>query len=305
MVVLVAGANGQLGQAIQSISGKYPEIDFVFCSSSELDITNLENCQVVFDEFQPQFCINAAAYTAVDKAESEPAKAFDINANGAENLAITCKKFNTILIHISTDFVFDAYFSEGIAYYDRELRLPLKSNLGLTETDVPFPSGVYGLTKLQGEQAIQANWDKHFIIRTSWVYSQFGNNFMKTMLRLASEHESLSVVNDQIGTPTNAVDLAEVLIKIIESCHAELISASNYGIYNFSNQGQCSWYDFAKEIFHQKGVSIVLKPIPTSAYPTPAKRPAYSVLDKTKIKRTFGVEIKEWQTSLATCINQL
>ena len=305
MVVLVTGANGQLGQAIQSISGKYPEIDFVFCSSSELDITNLENCQVVFDEFQPQFCINAAAYTAVDKAESEPAKAFDINANGAENLAITCKKFNTILIHISTDFVFDAYFSEGIAYYDRELRLPLKSNLGLTETDVPFPSGVYGLTKLQGEQAIQANWDKHFIIRTSWVYSQFGNNFMKTMLRLASERDRLSVVADQIGTPTNAVDLAEVLIKIIESCHAELISASNYGIYNFSNQGQCSWYDFAKEIFHQKGVSIVLKPIPTSAYPTPAKRPAYSVLDKTKIKRTFGVEIKEWQTSLATCINQL
>ena len=305
MVVLVAGANGQLGQAIQSISGKYPEIDFVFCSSSELDITNLENCQVVFDEFQPQFCINAAAYTAVDKAESEPAKAFDINANGAENLAITCKKFNTILIHISTDFVFDAYFSEGIAYYDRELRLPLKSNLGLTETDVPFPSGVYGLTKLQGEQAIQANWDKHFIIRTSWVYSQFGNNFMKTMLRLTSERDTLSVVADQIGTPTNAVDLAEVLIKIIESCHAELISASNYGIYNFSNQGQCSWYDFAKEIFHQKGVSIVLKPIPTSAYPTPAKRPAYSVLDKTKIKRTFGVEIKEWQTSLATCINQL
>ena len=305
MAVLVAGANGQLGQAIQSISGKYPEIDFVFCSSSELDITNLENCQAVFSTYQPHFCINTAAYTAVDKAESEPAKAFEINANGPENLAITCKKHNTILIHISTDFVFDAYFLDGIAYYDRELRLPLKSNLGLTETDVPFPSGVYGLTKLQGEQAIQANWDKHFIIRTSWVYSQFGNNFMKTMLRLASEHESLSVVNDQIGTPTNAVDLADVLIKIIVSCHAELVSASNYGIYNFSNEGQCSWYDFAKEIFHQKGVSIVLKPIPTSAYPTPAKRPAYSVLDKTKIKRTFGVEIKEWQTSLATCINQL
>lgn len=305
MVVLVTGANGQLGQAIQSISGKYPEIDFVFCSSSELNITNLENCQAVFSNYQPQFCINAAAYTAVDKAESEPAKAFDINANGAENLAITCKKFNTILIHISTDFVFDAYFSDGIAYYDRELRLPLKSDFGLTETDVPFPSGVYGLTKLQGEQAIQANWEKHFIIRTSWVYSQFGNNFMKTMLRLASERDTLSVVSDQIGTPTNAVDLAEVLIKIIESCHAELVSASNYGIYNFSNEGHCSWYDFAKEIFHQKGVSIDLKPIPTSAYPTPAKRPAYSVLDKTKIKSTFGVEIKEWQTSLATCINQL
>ena len=303
MVVLVTGANGQLGQAIQSISGKYPEIDFVFCSSSELDITNLENCQAVFSNYQPQFCINAAAYTAVDKAESEPAKAFDINANGPENLAITCKKFNTILIHISTDFVFDAYFSDGIAYYDRELRLPLKSDFGLTETDVPFPSGVYGLTKLQGEQAIQSNGEKHFIIRTSWVYSQFGNNFMKTMLRLASERDTLSVVSDQIGTPTNAVDLAEVLIVIIVSSFK--FQVSSFGIYNFSNEGQCSWYDFAKEIFHQKGVSIDLKPILTSAYPTPAKRPAYSVLDKTKIKSTFGVEIKEWQTSLATCINQL
>ena len=303
MVVLVTGANGQLGQAIQSISGKYPEIDFVFCSSSELDISNLENCQAVFSTYQPHFCINTAAYTAVDKAESEPAKAFDINANGAENLAITCKKFNTILIHISTDFVFDAYFSDGIAYYDRELRLPLKSDFGLTETDVPFPSGVYGLTKLQGEQAIQANWEKHFIIRTSWVYSQFGNNFMKTMLRLASERDTLSVVSDQIGTPTNAVDLAEVLIVIIVSSFK--FQVSSFGIYNFSNEGQCSWYDFAKEIFHQKGVSIDLKPIPTSAYPTPAKRPAYSVLDKTKIKSTFGVEIKEWQTSLARCINQL
>ena len=303
MVVLVTGANGQLGQAIRLISGNYPEISFIFCSSSELDITNLDNCQAVFDEFQPHFCINTAAYTAVDKAESESSKAFDINANGPENLAVTCKKHNTILIHISTDFVFDAYFLDGIAYYDRELRLPLKSNLGLTETDVPFPSGVYGLTKLQGEQAIHANWEKHFIIRTSWVYSQFGNNFMKTMLRLASEHESLSVVNDQIGTPTNAVDLAEVLIVIMVSSFK--FQVSSFGIYNFSNEGQCSWYDFAKEIFHQKGVSIDLKPIPTSAYPTPAKRPAYSVLDKTKIKSTFGVEIKEWQTSLATCINQL
>ena len=303
MVVLVTGANGQLGQAIQSISGKYPEIDFVFCSSSELDITNLENCQTFFSNYQPQFCINAAAYTAVDKAESEPAKAFDINANGAENLAITCKKFNTILIHISTDFVFDAYFSEGIAYYDRELRLPLKSNLGLTETDVPFPSGVYGLTKLQGEQAIQANWEKHFIIRTSWVYSQFGNNFMKTMLRLASERDRLSVVADQIGTPTNAVDLAEVLIVIMVSSFK--FQVSSFGIYNFSNEGQCSWYDFANEIFHQNGVSIDLKPIRTSAYPTPAKRPAYSVLDKTKIKSTFDIKINDWQTSLSACLKQL
>ena len=302
MVILVTGANGQLGQAIQSISKNYSEIDFVFCSSSELDITNFENCQLVFEKYKPNFCINTAAYTAVDKAESEPAKAFDINANGPENLATICKQYNTILLHISTDFVFDAYFSDGIAYYDRELRLPLKSRLGLQETDVPFPSGVYGLTKLQGEQAIQSIFDRHFIIRTSWVYSQFGNNFMKTMLRLASERDSLNVVDDQIGTPTNAVDLAEVVMKIILSNNVE---NPHFGIYNFSNEGQCSWYDFANEIFHQKGIKIDLKPIPTSAYPTPAKRPAYSVLDKTKIKNTFNLEIKNWQMSLEKCLNQL
>lgn len=296
MVVLVTGANGQLGQALQFISGNYPEMNFVFCDSAALDITNLENCETVFQEHQPNFCINAAAYTAVDKAESEPQIAFDVNANGPENLAITCKKTNTVLLHVSTDFVFDAYFSQGIAYYDREQRLPLKSDLGLQETDVPFPSGLYGLTKLQGEQAIEAVWEKHFIIRTSWVYSQFGNNFLKTMLRLASERTSLSVVSDQIGTPTYAVDLAEVLLQIIT------LRAENFGIYNFSNEGQCSWYEFAQEIFLQQEVAIDLQAIPTKSYPTPAKRPAYSVLDKSKIKTTFGVNIKDWKTSLKDCL---
>jgi dTDP-4-dehydrorhamnose reductase len=300
MVVLVTGANGQLGQAIQSVVGNYPSIDFVFCSSSELNITDKSNCVTVFDKYKPNFCINAAAYTAVDKAESEPEKAYAINVTGAQNLAEVCKTHDTILLHVSTDFVFDAKFVDGIAYYDRELRLPLKSKKGLIETDVPFPAGIYGLTKLQGEQAIENTWEKHFIIRTSWVYSQFANNFMKTMLRLASERDSLSVVSDQIGTPTNAVDLAECLLKIISSCHAELVSASNYGIYNFSNEGQCSWYDFAKEIFRVNNVSINLQPIPTTAYPTPAKRPAYSVLDKSKIKEVFGIEIKSWEESLAS-----
>lgn len=300
MVVLVAGGNGQLGQAIQSIVDKYSSIDFVFCTSTELNITDKDNCETVFDKYKPNFCINAAAYTAVDKAESEPEKAFAINVTGAQNIAEVCKKHNTILLHISTDFVFDAKYVDGIAYYDRELRLPLKSEKGLSETDVPFPAGIYGLTKLQGEQAIQATYEKHFIIRTSWVYSQFANNFMKTMLRLASERNSLSVVADQIGTPTNAVDLAEVLLKIIQSCHAELVSASSYGIYNFSNEGQCSWYDFAGAIFKVNNISIDLQPIPTSAYPTPAKRPAYSVLDKTKIKEVFGIEIKNWEESLKT-----
>lgn len=303
MVVLVTGASGQLGQAIQSISRNYSSIEFVFCSSSELDITNKENCEFVFEKHQPQFCINGAAYTAVDKAESEPEKAFAINVTGAQHIAEFCKSYNTVLLHISTDFVFDAKFADGIAYYDRELRLPLKSTKGLLETDVPFPAGIYGLTKLQGEQAIQATWEKHFIIRTSWVYSQFGHNFMKTMLRLASEKTALSVVADQIGTPTNAVDLAEALVKIITFCHAELVSASHYGIYNFSNEGQCSWYDFAKEIFRINNISINLQPIPTSAYPTPAKRPAYSLLDKTKIKAVFGVEIKDWEESLLTISN--
>lgn len=298
MVVLVTGANGQLGQAIQSIVGNYPSIDFVFCSSSELNITDKANCETVFEKYKPNFCINAAAYTAVDKAESEPEIAFAINVTGAQNLAEVCKKHDTILLHVSTDFVFDAKFVDGIAYYDRELRLPLKSEKGLTETDVPFPAGVYGLTKLQGEQAIESTWEKHYIIRTSWVYSQFANNFMKTMLRLASERDSLSVVADQIGTPTNAVDLAEALLKIITSCHAGLVSASSFGIYNFSNEGQCSWYDFAAEIFRVNNVSINLQPIPSTAYPTPAKRPAYSVLDKSKIKEVFGVEIKNWEESL-------
>ena len=295
MVVLVTGANGQLGQAIQFISDNHPEIEFKFCSSSDLDITSKENCKLVFTKFKPDYCINAAAYTAVDKAESEPEKAHLINVIGAKNLAEVCKEFATILLHVSTDFVFDGTSTV----------LSVKN--GYTEEDLPNPTGVYGQTKLDGEKAIQETFDNYFIIRTSWVYSQFGNNFMKTMLRLASERDSLSVVSDQIGTPTNAVDLAEVLIKIISSCHSELVyfvssqklgSESNFGIYNFSNEGQCSWYDFAKKIFEVNNISINLQPIPTSAYPTPAKRPAYSVLDKSKIKKVFGIEIKDWKESL-------
>jgi len=280
MVVLVTGANGQLGQAIQSVVGNYPSIDFVFCSSSELNITDKNNCETIFEKYKPQFCINAAAYTAVDKAESEPEKAYAINVTGAQNLAEVCKAYNTTLLHVSTDFVFD-----GLA------------NQPYSEEDVPNPTGVYGETKLQGEQAIQNTWKKHFIIRTSWVYSQFANNFMKTMIRLASERDSLSVVSDQIGTPTNAVDLAECLLTII-TLDIGHWTFDRYGIYNYSNEGQCSWYDFAKEIFKLNKVSINLQPIPTTAYPTPAKRPAYSVLDKSKIKQVFGIEIKSWKESI-------
>ena len=280
MVVLVTGANGQLGHSLQFIAKNYPKLHFVFCSSSDLDITNLESCQAVFLKIKPNYCINAAAYTAVDKAESETEKANLINVIGPKNLAFVCKEFSSVLLYISTDFVFDG--SKNIPY---------------NETDIPNPTGVYGQTKLDGEKAIQAVFENYYIIRTSWVYSQFGNNFMKTMLRLASERDSISVVNDQIGTPTNAVDLAEALIQIILTDKRQTTN-DNFGVYNFSNEGQCSWYDFAKEIFKINKIEIDLKPIPTSSFPTPAKRPKYSVLDKTKIKSTFGLVINKWEEAL-------
>lgn len=280
MVVLVTGSGGQLGQSLQFIAPNYPEITFVFCSSKELDITDLGNCQQIFSKHQPKYCINTAAYTAVDKAESEPDKAKSINVIGAKNLAEVCKEHETVLLHISTDFVFDG-----------------NKQSPYTETDLPNPTGVYGQTKRDGEIAIQETWAKHFIIRTSWVYSQFGQNFMKTMLRLASERDSLSVVNDQIGTPTNAVDLANALVQIILTDNQQPTNG-NFGLYNFSNEGQCSWYDFAKKIFEINNISINLLPIPTSGFPTPAKRPSFSVLDKTKIKNSFSVEIKNWEESI-------
>ncbi len=291
MVVLVTGANGQLGQSLQYIAGNYPDIDFKFCDSSTLDITNQKNVKHFFDEYEPNFCINTAAYTAVDKAESEPEKAFAINVTGAKNLAEVCKEFDTTLIHISTDFIFDGNY---------DLLSTLAQSKGYSETDITNPKSVYGQTKLDGEKAIQAILKKHIIIRTSWVYSQFGNNFLKTMLRLGSERETLSVVNDQIGTPTNAVDLAKVILKIILFyCSVPPSGVIGlFGIYNFSNLGQCSWFDFAKKIFEIHKINIDLKPIPTTSYPTPAERPKYSVLDKSKIIDTFGIVLKSWEESI-------
>ena len=280
MVVLITGANGQLGQALQSVAGNYPEIDFVFCTSAELDIADLQNCETIFSEIRPDFCINAAAYTAVDKAETEKEKARLINVTGAGNIAKTCKKHHTILLHISTDFVFDG-----------------NSDKPYTEEDRANPTGVYGQTKLDGEKAIAAIFGSYYIIRTSWVYSQFGHNFMKTMIRLGKEKPQLSVVNDQIGTPTNAVDLAEVLIQIIQ-VNSQHPTTNTFGIYNFSNGGQCSWFDLAKTIFEFNNIETAVLPIGSAAYPTPAKRPKYSVLDKSKIEDTFGITIKNWRNSL-------
>ena len=221
------------------------------------------------------YCINCAAYTAVDKAETEVEKAFEINAKGAKNLALVCNAQDAILIHISTDFVFDGNKTEPY-----------------TETDVPKPISVYGASKLQGEVEVQKTLKKHFIIRTSWLYSEHGANFMKTMLRLAEIRDEISVVSDQIGTPTYAGDLADVILKIIRS------KQQNFGLYHYSNEGVASWYDFAKAIFEASDLKVKTIPIKTEAYPTPAKRPVYSVMDKTKITSILGVETRNWQDSL-------
>lgn len=276
MVVVVTGANGQLGQAIQKLSEHSTGITFVFADSNMLDITNAENCQDFFAKHQPDFCINTAAYTAVDLAETNQEKAFEVNVIGVRNIVQACRKNQSTLIHLSTDFVFDG-----------------QKHTPYTENDSPNPQSVYGKTKLQGEDEVK-KWEKHYIIRTSWVYSGFGKNFMKTMLNLAATHKTIRVVNDQIGSPTNANCLAKALLHILQTKSNKNI----FGTYNFSNYGSCSWYDFAKEIFKHNNSQVELLPIPTTSYPTPAQRPNYSVLDTTKFKTTFGFEIKSWQESL-------
>jgi dTDP-4-dehydrorhamnose reductase len=280
MVILVTGASGQVGQAIKAAAPAYSDIRFYFAGSDEADITNLQSLEAVFNRINPNVCINAAAYTAVDKAESEPEKAHAINVTGVKNLAEVCKAFRTVLIHISTDFVFDG-----------TKRTPY------TEEDATNPQSVYGKTKLEGEKAIRTILTEYYIIRTSWVYSQYGNNFMKTMLRLAGERNSLSVVNDQTGTPTNANSLAKALIAIAVFCKNNASNAK-YGLYHYSDEGQCSWYDFAKKIFEVNKITIDLHAICTVDYPTPAKRPLYSVLSKEKIKNAFGISIPNWQEVL-------
>lgn len=279
MVVLVTGASGQLGQALQSVKAGYGQIEFHFAASAEADITNPEALQALFERTKPDFCINAAAYTAVDKAESEPEKARAVNVAGARNLAGICRKTNCTLVHVSTDFVFDG--SKSVPY---------------KEDDPTNPQGIYGLTKRDGELEIARGLERYFIVRTSWVYSQFGHNFMKTMLRLAGERKEISVVNDQIGAPTYAVDLAHALLAI--ACSGK----TAYGIYHYSNSGIASWCDFAAEIFRLSESRVTLHAIPTSSFPTPAKRPAYSVLDTSRTRLVFGIEIRDWKQALAEAV---
>lgn len=283
LTILVTGKCGQLAQCIESIAPNYPNLKFIFKSSSELDITSTSSVDSVFNRTEHfNYCINCAAYTAVDKAETETQNAYDVNVLGAKNLAEACDKYKVTLIHISTDFVFDG---NALQPY--------------TEDSITNPLGVYGKTKLQGEKVIAETLENHFILRTSWLYSEFGNNFLKTMLRLASEREELSVVNDQIGSPTYAIDLAEVILKLIETNY------DNYGIYHYSNQGEISWYDFAKEIFRLSESNIKLHKIETKDYPTAAMRPKYSVLETSKIGKTLNISIPNWKDSLVKAMENI
>ena len=284
MVILVTGAHGQLGQALQSIALNYTEIQFQFCGSQEVNLTDKTSIQNAFSAYHPNFCINAAAYTAVDKAESEPEKAYTINTDGVQNLAEICLEHQTILLHVSTDFVFDGL-----------------NKTPYVETDVPHPTGVYGASKWAGEQAVQEILTRYYIVRTAWVYSNFGANFMKTMLRLGAERDQLKVVDDQIGSPTLATDLATTLVIMCLQTAQDFTSAP-YGVYHYSNEGYCSWFEFAEQILLNHGLKTPVLPIPTTEFPTPAKRPAYSVLDKSKIKKAFALEIPRWQEALKSGI---
>ncbi len=282
--VLVTGSNGQLGRELQLLARVHPEILFSFRDIDMLNLTDPEAVKDFFSGNEFDFCINCAAYTAVDKAETEKDNAFKVNAEAAGYLAEACRSNNTILIHISTDFVFDG-----------------NSSKPYREDDHVNPLSVYGASKLLGEKNVLSKYSHVVLIRTSWLYSSFGNNFLKTMMRLGIERDEIGVVYDQTGTPTYAHDLAEVILKIMA------VDKKNipFGIYHYSNEGVCSWFDFATEIMKTAGLDCKVKAIETKDYPTPAKRPAYSVLNKRKIKETFALEIPHWKESLKKCVELL
>ncbi|MBP6431520.1 MAG: dTDP-4-dehydrorhamnose reductase [Ferruginibacter sp.] len=284
--ILVTGANGQLGSEVKAISVNYTNYNFLFVGKDDLLIDDYIAVENFFQNNNIDICINCAAYTAVDKAESEPEKAFAINAHGASNLATQCQYYNAQLIHISTDYVFNGNATQ-----------PIK------EDEPTNPIGIYGVSKLKGEELVRQVNPSAIIIRTSWVYSSFGNNFVKTMIRLMNERESISVVNDQIGKPTYARDLAEAILKLVVA-HPILDIKSS--ILHYSNSGNpISWYDFAIAINKKINSKCVVNAIPTSSYPTPAKRPVYSVLDTTKIEKELDITIANWEDGLERCLTLL
>lgn len=282
--ILVTGGSGQLGSELKYLKGEFADWEFDFRSSQELDVTDAEAIEQALSTIRYQYLINCAAYTAVDKAEADIDRAYAINAQGVESLAKACAKYGVKLIHVSTDFVFDG-----------------KEHRPYQETDTVHPIGVYGASKEQGERlALEAN-PSSIIIRTSWLYSSFGGNFVKTMRRLGTERAELSVIFDQVGTPTYARDLAKAILEGIENGRF----SQTQGVFHYSNEGVASWYDFAIAIMELSGLSCQVRPINTFEYPTPAQRPHYSVLDKRKFKTTFGTSIPYWRDSLKACIQTL
>ena len=283
--ILVTGSAGQLGSEIKFLSKNFSPYKFVFTSRKELRIENSESLQSFFGTNKIDYCINCAAYTAVDKAESEKEMAFSINAEAVGDLARICLVNQTKLIHISTDYVYDG-----------------SSDIPLKEDDKLAPINVYGLSKLKGEELALKNNPSTLIIRTSWVYSSYGNNFVKTMLRLFNDKEEINVINDQLGSPTYAADIADVIMKLI--CKIEEGNSIN-GILNYCNSGVTNWYEFAKEIKILTNSKCKINPIPTSSYKTDAKRPHYSVLDTSKIQKLLHLKIPNWKESLKKCIEMI
>ncbi len=278
--ILITGANGQLGSEIRKISGIYPEMEFCFTDVAELDITNSGKVAEFLSGFQAKYLVNCAAYTNVDKAETDVETAMLINATAVRILSEETLKVGCKFIHVSTDYVFDG---RGPRPY--------------VEDNPVNPQSVYGKTKLEGELLCLKFNPESLIIRTSWLYSAFGNNFVKTMVRLGNERQELGVIADQIGSPTNAADLALAILTIISSvecCEKHFIP----GIYHYSNEGVASWYDFAKAIFEISGIKCMVKPIASEDYPSPVQRPPYSVMNKSKIKSTFGLQIPHWRDTL-------
>ena len=281
--ILVIGANGQLGNCFRKLSGDFENrFEFNFTDSETLDITDADTVSEFFSDFKPDFCINASAYTAVDLAETEPEKAFAVNADGVANLAQACAENKTVLLHISTDYVFDG-----------------ETNISYSEDNFTSPQGVYGASKLKGEElALDLNLQT-IVLRTSWLYSEFNKNFVKTMLHLFSVKDELGIVADQFGQPTNATDLAEAVMKIIET------EKKTFGIFHFSNYPETTWFNFAEKIAEFSSSEIKLKPITTADFPTPAKRPARSTMSLNKIESVYGIEPKYWEHSLEECIEIL
>jgi dTDP-4-dehydrorhamnose reductase len=280
--IVVFGASGQLGQCFKYLAEKEGIDSIYFPVESEANILDFDALKKVFETYKPSYSINCAAYTAVDKAEDEREIAFKVNKTGVENLSRLCAENNSTLIHVSTDFVFKG-----------------DQSTPRSEDSIAEPLNVYGKSKLEGEQVVEVLLEKYFIVRTGWLYSEYGNNFVKTMLKLGAERDELKVIADQAGTPTYAIDLASCIMHIIKS------KSQEYGIYHYSNEGIASWYDFAKAIFEISNTQVKVLPVKTEEYVTKAKRPAYSVMDKTKIKKTFNMEIPYWRDSLLTCINKL